>query len=589
MPGLKAAIASGNWSDPAIWENGLKPQAGDIVASNNKTVVIDEDITVSRLQNVAFTQSRIHPNMTSINTPAGYVVTHNGWTNPIQPFDGNNGTSGFGPVGNTTTLAWIAMEVPVAIPLGGYSFSTWSGSNIPVDWVIEGWNGSAWITLDTVVGNAATNFSKTFPIATAAYTKYRMYITKNNATTAEFRELNFYEAGYVSNAVAGGGFSITSAGRTVTLTQPMVLNTNMTQNTTLISVSYAGSGSTTISANLSRSSNNNWTGVFLSVVNSGAGGAVINFIGNVSGGSYLDYFIKTAGAVVYNHIGNVTGSSTYATEYTILIGASATAFNLTGNLIKPSANISASNVIIIPAGCTVTITGDATNLDANANTGTLLVTNGGTVNYIGNIKGGGVYGHNFAASFGGTSIVNHTGNLIGGDGGVGYAGCPAIVCTAYQSSYFLNGNLIFGNYGCMPMLIGRLFLVSNTSKYVEFATNSTSGALFPAAAPTRTQMVSPNTIVDSPAQSNVRNGVIYALGSMNGTLKVPNPNQVAVGIETDNTVGTAVITETALRNALFTASIDEINEMSPEDSFGKKIINIATVQSTGDQIAALIS
>ena len=30
----RAAIASGNWSNPAIWNGGILPEPGDVVASN---------------------------------------------------------------------------------------------------------------------------------------------------------------------------------------------------------------------------------------------------------------------------------------------------------------------------------------------------------------------------------------------------------------------------------------------------------------------------------------------------------------------------------------------------------------------------
>jgi hypothetical protein len=51
----KYAVVSGNWSDPATWDGGVKPVAGDTVHSNNYTVSLDEDATVDLITNKAGT------------------------------------------------------------------------------------------------------------------------------------------------------------------------------------------------------------------------------------------------------------------------------------------------------------------------------------------------------------------------------------------------------------------------------------------------------------------------------------------------------------------------------------------------------
>jgi len=47
------AVATGNWSNPAIWDGGTLPQAGDVVRPNGFIVTIDQDITVTELTNNA--------------------------------------------------------------------------------------------------------------------------------------------------------------------------------------------------------------------------------------------------------------------------------------------------------------------------------------------------------------------------------------------------------------------------------------------------------------------------------------------------------------------------------------------------------
>jgi hypothetical protein len=46
-------IASGNWSDSAIWSGSIKPTAADDVYANNQTVYVDENITVLTLRNAS--------------------------------------------------------------------------------------------------------------------------------------------------------------------------------------------------------------------------------------------------------------------------------------------------------------------------------------------------------------------------------------------------------------------------------------------------------------------------------------------------------------------------------------------------------
>lgn len=48
---IRYAVASGNWSNPAIWDGGTLPGAGDDVYCNSRIVTIDQNITVNSLRN----------------------------------------------------------------------------------------------------------------------------------------------------------------------------------------------------------------------------------------------------------------------------------------------------------------------------------------------------------------------------------------------------------------------------------------------------------------------------------------------------------------------------------------------------------
>jgi hypothetical protein len=118
--------------------------------------------------------------------------------------------------------------------------------------------------------------------------------------------------------------------------------------------------------------------------------------------------------------------------------------------------------------------------------------------------------------------------------------------------------------------------------YYEFRDNSTNGALPPNAPAPATRLVSPNTTIDSPIPANVRQGVNYALGTLTGTMKVPNPENVSKNVPIDNTIGTAVLSSADV----WAVPTSELNE---EGSIGQRLKNISTVESVGDQIVGLLS
>jgi hypothetical protein len=62
------AVATGNWSNPATWDGGTLPQAGDDVRPNNFIVTIDQNITVNSLTNNALSPAT-YSGRFSITTP----------------------------------------------------------------------------------------------------------------------------------------------------------------------------------------------------------------------------------------------------------------------------------------------------------------------------------------------------------------------------------------------------------------------------------------------------------------------------------------------------------------------------------------
>lgn len=299
-------------------------------------------------------------------------------------------------------------------------------------------------------------------------------------------------------AAAGGGF-VVSTNRSITA--------NIIFGTTACLTCSAGVTVTIIGDITGPQS-----GVGGAAVNFTNAGSVLNITGNVfgaannSGGTVL-----SPGTV--NFVGNVFGGSAGASAVGIGISAG-------GNLVF-TGNITAgggTSIAISFSGSSSTING---NIYAGSSTARGLSITSGT-----HIINANCYGSNLAGSsssalsvIGGTSIVVN---------GTVYAG------------------IISGSYGLSST--SSAVVVSN----VEFTNGNTpiSGFIkFKNTAPTITvrkadntnqQLVDPST-TDIPVIANVRNGLTYASGSLTGTLKVPSPLTVGLGVPTDNTFGTAVI------------------------------------------------
>ena len=84
-----------------------------------------------------------------------------------------------------------------------------------------------------------------------------------------------------------------------------------------------------------------------------------------------------------------------------------------------------------------------------------------------------------------------------------------------------------------------------------------------------------------PAQSDVRFGVSYQGGSKTGSAYIPSPSSVAFGVPVDNTVGSAALTPASVWNAA-------TSSLLTAGSIGERLKNASTVDTTGNQLTALL-
>jgi hypothetical protein len=84
-----------------------------------------------------------------------------------------------------------------------------------------------------------------------------------------------------------------------------------------------------------------------------------------------------------------------------------------------------------------------------------------------------------------------------------------------------------------------------------------------------------------PAQSDVRFGVSYQGGSKTGSAYIPAAASVGFGVPVDNTTGTAALTPASVWDAA-------TSSLTTSGSIGERLKNASTVDTTGDQLAALL-
>lgn len=321
-------------------------------------------------------------------------------------------------------------------------------------------------------------------------------------------------------------------------------------------------------------------------------GLTYNFSGSFYGGSGLSCYgigltNLTNCIVVVN--GNSYGGNSQNTPGIYLQGTNST-ISFTGTLTSGT-GIQSPGLMLAGAGWTGTITatmsGGSGGSTHPANTGPALhvTATGSNITAIGNSTGGS--GGNFGASVSGggstlTIVGTATGGSIAGSFGA-YNNNAASILRVFSA---VGSGVAEG--------VGGVSGAVTTVEQITYNTNGSSGV----GANVRMRRTANNqiTIYDEngnpfnlsdttnlsnqfPAAVNVRQGVSYAAGNLLGTLAVPAPSNVRRDIPTDNTVGLADLTREDFWNAPL-AGLDA--------GIGLRLKNVSTVQTTGDQLAALL-
>ena len=270
------------------------------------------------------------------------------------------------------------------------------------------------------------------------------------------------------------------------------------------------------------------------------GTGTINIVGDLSltstsGGSFANA-LNIAGTGTANITGNVTGGTGIALGVVTILGTSSGTINVTGNVSTtgfPAIGLNTSNTLTIIGNVSTTGTQPA------------------------------IYNQTTAAT------ISVTGIITAG------TSTPAIYSAfALQSSYSsgtyvkVSGNVV-NSTNNMAIVAPRVTIDTNTSSWLFQISTGGNRTLYAA-----------GVALGNPATTNVRFGTTYGASSeLTGTLRVPTAENVLSGVLVDNTTGTLLMTPAQFWNYLIASGFTA-------DSIGDRLQNVATVATTGGQIAS---
>lgn len=282
----------------------------------------------------------------------------------------------------------------------------------------------------------------------------------------------------------------------------------------------------------------------------------------------------SAGQIV-NFIGIAYGGSNN-TGWGFNVSASGTTLNVIGNIVGGSVN-GGSGVNVLTNG-NLNVVGNC--IGGTVGAGVQVGGIGGSVTITGNCIGG--------ASGTAAGLLNNVlmtidviGNSIAGIGGPGISNTSngTVRCKRIIGNGWGNGSVGLNNFaGAVNAQTGIIEAEeieygdlgnSPTSGPIQFKDVTSNKCIVYRPSMSKKTLVDPSTVGDYPTNANVRLGTQFNFGNNTGTLAVPNPNQVAVGVATDNTVGTAVITAASLRSELGLASANLDTQLAAKPSLSQ--------------------
>jgi hypothetical protein len=565
---VRFAVATGNFSNGTIWDNGAVPTSADDVFANNFTVTIDGTYTVQTIRNTASPISIpdiATPAMTSNSTPSGIVFasSQNGVNFSWNAFSQDSNTTFWqSAVANTGTLGY---QFPSGKVIKRYILRMISSTTLsfPTAWTFQGSNdGISYTTLDTVTGAVISlggNYVSSVLANTTSYTYYRINITAvvSAGTAPTIGEFELTEStGTAFGGAAGGQFRYANGGNLTCTSSPAIVVG--IASVPVLEMTLASPNTGTFTGNILTLAN---TGNFFAIRHSSTG--ILNLNGNYSiDGTTGRSIISVTLTGTLNIVGNLTSTNNSGNNINTLVMNTGGTINITGNCTG-STNLSAASSPVYLTSGTLNITGNTTGVTGPA------VTLAGAVNYtqIGNVNGSTAQAAILNQTV--TSTISVTGIITAG------TGAPAIyssfaLTSGYGSGTFVkvSGNVVNTN-NIMAIVAPRVTIDTNTASWLFQISTGGNRTLY-----------ADGVALGNPAITDVRLGTVYGVsGGLTGTLIVPSPSNVLQGVGTDATVGTLLMTPADFWNYLISSGFTA-------NSIGDRLQNASTVATTGGQIAA---
>jgi hypothetical protein len=285
----------------------------------------------------------------------------------------------------------------------------------------------------------------------------------------------------------------------------------------------------------------------------------IDYFYNINNSSRTQVVAKNDGSGKLEIIGNIT-SSNGSFYYTVAhsSGVVGSTLSITGNLISTK---QACLAVINSIGASNTdITGNIQGSDISSESCVLITSPFAIVTVNGNSIGG--------SAGVGTSVTGAATVTIekATAGSLSTASIAGVSCTSATATVVVR-EAEFGANGQVP-LAGFIRFENSINNKITVTKEDDSVLT----------LIDFNTVDNYiPAESDVRDGVLYDPDlASEGTLIVPDPSNVRNGVPTDNTVGTADLTAQDFFDAIASSS----------DPIAIRLRNVATVETTGDQISA---
>jgi hypothetical protein len=509
------AVASGNWSNTATWNNGGVlglPTASDDVFTNNQAVYIDQNVTAVTFRNAASASAIVASGSFYLNDGVTVNLTAaNAFLASVAPLIIISGSNSARINGNNTGTGVIA----TIIQMTGSSTLTMSGSFVggvasPSTSIQHASSGSLILT-----GSFSPNGASISAHLVGMTGAGSLYLTGSlsGAQGSSFGINKTAGSGsiYIIGNVSAGG---NGTGIVKTSTGDIVVTGNL--------IATAGADS---------------------ITNSGAGTILVN--GNVFGGGSFFNGIRNSAA---NILMVITGS---------VIGAGNTAYGIN--------NVGLNSTIIV-SGSVLGGTSTAAGMILSTNASTLIIT--GSV--IGSPTAGAIINSvastilitgSVASSIGGSGITTSGAGILRIEGPISSSiSFPGIQSTS-TGQVFLTGPFYNAN-NRNAVYAQNLQLISGSTPTWTFDTETYGG--------TKTLYTS-GSVTGYPATTNVRQGIIFGdTGQFTGTVAIPSASNVIRGALVDNTTGSASFTTQNVWN--FPTS-----SLTVTGSIGERLRNASTV------------